>query len=540
MLLNHSAADAGLDIVDWVGKNPKTMEIAIDRALVRKGGLRAFMPLAWDTVQKPGSYRGNWHLDAINEHLQWVIEGQIKRLLIMCPPRHAKSMSTAVMAPAWSWIDRPHLKWLFASYAFPLAVRDSRLCRRILMSPWFQERWGDKFRITSDQNTKIRFDNDKHGYRLSTSVKAAVTGYGGSIVVCDDPHSVGEAESPAVRERTLEWWWESMQSRLDDPATGCFVVIGQRVHEQDLIGDIMRREGQDYTKLCLPAEFEPDHPQRWFRDPRKELGELLWPSHFNQKAIDKLKIALGPYAAAAQLSQRPAPRSGGFFKREWFTPVKVAPGDLDLVRGWDLAGSVKKITKSDPDWTATVQIGWSPARARWCITHAQRWREGPGDIRKIVHGLAVSDDIRYGDRMKTRLVQDPGQAGLAQIQSYLAMLGGFNVKSAPASGDKAVNAEPIAGQAQIGNVDYVLNDDWNKEFFDELASFPTGAHDDYVDALSAAFNELTGGRKGLTDFYAGEVLNRMEHDDAMRKKGAGFTQEITDDLGVAFNMQRPP
>ena len=73
-------------------------------------------------------------------------------------------------------------------------------CRRLIESPWYQQRWGDRFALTSDQNTKGRFDNNRSGYRLTTSVGGAVTGEGGDRIVCDDPHNVQEAESDSVRK----------------------------------------------------------------------------------------------------------------------------------------------------------------------------------------------------------------------------------------------------------------------------------------------------------------------------------------------------
>jgi hypothetical protein len=64
------------------------------------------------------------------------------------------------------------------------------LGRRLIESPWYQQRWADRFTLTSDQNTKGQFDNNRTGYRLSTSVGGASTGEGGDRIVCDDPHSV--------------------------------------------------------------------------------------------------------------------------------------------------------------------------------------------------------------------------------------------------------------------------------------------------------------------------------------------------------------
>jgi predicted phage terminase large subunit-like protein len=546
------AGFADQDLVSHIHAAPETVQIEIDRNLVKRFGLRAFTPLAWHTIEGI-EYQQNWHLDAIAEHLQAVIMGQITRLIIMVPPRHMKSTSLAIMAPAYSWTIKPHLKWLFASYAFNLSIRDSRKCRRVLTSTWYQRRWGDKFKFVHDQNTKIRFENDKQGYRLATSVDGQLTGEGGDIIAVDDPHNVREAESEATREATLAWWRESMSSRLNDPKRGAFILSQQRVHVRDLAGDAMARE-QGWTVLCLPARYESNHPQVYAFDPRKTDGELLWPERYGEKELTRLETALGAYAAAAQLQQRPSPREGGHFKRHWFDPWHgPLPGDMEWVRGLDLAASKKKITKADPDYSASVLIGWSPRAKYWIIAHAERYRESPGERNKRILHRAERDAAEFG-YVHIEVPQDPGSGGVEQAQSIVRMLAGFSVRAEPVTGDKVTRADPIAGQAQNGNVRYLPDDPargrvWNDEFFGELTSFPTGAHDDYVDALSIAFNKLTGGRSGLLDFYAGQIIERRAQEarekaerEALRSKGVTVIerQGITDLGAIYFKDGRPP
>lgn len=297
-----------------------------------------------------------------------------------------------------------------------------------------------------------------------------------------------------------------MSTRLNNSATGAFVVIQQRLHEHDVIGDVIKRhglvqDGGDYVYLCLPAEFEPDHPHRWFRDPRKEAGDLLWASHVPRKAVDNLKNALGPYAAAGQLQQRPSPREGGLFKRSWFKIEKVIPLDVTWARGWDLAATAAQTIKSDPDWTATVLCGWSRSTKRWYIADVERWREDPGNIQRILKAKAEQDVALDRLHVKIELPQDPGQAGKAQAQSMIRMLAGHDVRAIPQSGDKVVRSTPFASQAAGGFIS-VLDAEWTDMFLAELTGFPTAGHDDMVDAAASAFNRLTGGSTGLIEYYA--------------------------------------
>ena len=158
----------------------------IDRELAGRR-LAEFVRQAWGVVEPSTPFVPGWHIDAIIEHLEAVSHGQIRNLLINVPPRHMKSLLVSVFWPAWEWIRWPERRWLYSSYAATLSIRDSVKCRRLIESPWYQSGWGDRFALTSDQNTKGRFDNSRSGYRLSTSVGGAATGEGGDRVVCDDP-----------------------------------------------------------------------------------------------------------------------------------------------------------------------------------------------------------------------------------------------------------------------------------------------------------------------------------------------------------------
>jgi hypothetical protein len=285
----------------------------IDQELARRR-LREFVRQAWPIVEPSTPFVPGWHIDAIIEHLEAVSRGQIRNLLINVPPRHMKSLLVSVFWPAWEWIRWPERRWLYSSYAASLSIRDSVNCRRLIESPWYQRRWGRVFSLTSDQNTKGRFDNNRTGYRLTASVGGAVTGEGGDRIVCDDAHNVQEAESDSIRKSTVDWFDIVMSTRVNDPRTAAKVVVMQRCHQQDLSGHLLEQGGWEH--LCLPAEYEgpPCTTVIGWTDPRTEPGELLWPERFGRPEIDDLKRSLGSYAAAGQLQQRPSPAGGGVFK----------------------------------------------------------------------------------------------------------------------------------------------------------------------------------------------------------------------------------
>ena len=115
--------------------------------------LRTFIESAWPLVESAPFVPG-WHIDAVSEHLEAVTRGQIRNLLITIPPRHTKSTTVSVMWPCWEWIDHPERRWLFASYAESLAVRDNVRSRRLIQNDWYQTNWGDRFQFEGDQKRK--------------------------------------------------------------------------------------------------------------------------------------------------------------------------------------------------------------------------------------------------------------------------------------------------------------------------------------------------------------------------------------------------
>lgn len=300
-----------------------------------EGRLIDFVQGGWKYID-PNPYVHGWHLEAVAEHLEAVVRGEIRNLLINVPPRTSKSSITSVAFPAWVWAQRdtgplsgPQVQFLFASYSHSISMRDSVKTRRLVESPWYQDRWGDRFELTGDQNTKIRFETSKGGYRLATSTGGSLTGEGAAIIVCDDVHNAVEAESEVIRTGVLSWWDEALSTRLNDPKTGAFVVVMQRLHKNDLAGHILEHNRGDWAHLCLPMEYEPRMhcvTSIGWEDPRSEEGELLCPERFGPKEIQTLKIKLGPIGAAGQLQQRPQPKGGNIFKDEWWQPYDLPTG----------------------------------------------------------------------------------------------------------------------------------------------------------------------------------------------------------------------
>jgi len=509
-----------------------TKDDQIDRNLYERS-LIDFTAGGWKYVE-PKPFVSNWHIEAVCDHLEWVAEGEITRLLINIPPRHMKSRGANVFFPAWVWAQDPDpyipdlgkrrgqpflvqenkwkgpgVKFMHLSYDARLSMRDSIYCRQVIRSPWYQKYWGDRVTTNPAQDNKGRFDNMQGGYRLATSENGLITGEGGDIIIFDDPHNAREVDSDVVRDGTLKFWDESMPSRLNDQKRGVFIIIMQRLHERDLSGYILARE-LGWTHLCLPALYEAKHPYvfgcgfphrtdapnvstyKWkkgevWKDPRSE-GEPLWPALFPLDALQRIAKddEMSSHVAAGQLQQRPSAREGGMFKRDWFDIVNELPITAQgyKVRSWDLAGTAD--AKSDPDYSVGLLMARDPLTGIFYITDVIRKRLSPAGVEAAIKNTARTD----GYMVTVRLPQDPGQAGKFQVRTFVTMLAGFNVRIEPEENSKATRAESFAAQAEVGNVK-LLRGAWNEAFINEICAFDKGRFDDQVDAATGAYRVLS-------------------------------------------------
>lgn len=492
-------------IARWLG-TPE-LRIALDREEARRS-LIGFVRQAWPILEPGRTFVEGWPIGAIAEHLEAVTRGEIKRLLMNVPPGSMKSLLTRVFWPAWEWGPQGlgWVRYIGASYAEHLALRDNRRARLILNDPWFQQRWPDVY-LSADQRAKGRFENNHKGWMQATSVEGLGTGERGDRFIIDDPHNVKTAESEATRESTLHWFSEVVPSRLNSLKEGVIVVIMQRVHDRDVSGFILEKE-LGYEHLMIPMEYEPErkcYTSIGWQDPRERPGELMWPERFSAEDIARLKKELsawgGTFAIEGQLQQRPVPRGGGLFKKHWFKVVPATPaGGLRRVRAWDLAATVKE-GGGDPDYTVGILMALD-REGFYYIEDMVRLRDTP----EVVERAILSTASRDGYDVRIRLPQDPGQAGKAQISYLTRRLAGYHVDPERESGSKITRTEPFAAQVEAGNV-YLVDDHgsgWNDEFLNEVCRFPRADHDDTVDAATGAFRLLTFSPTGLLDHYERE------------------------------------
>ena len=463
--------------------------ISVEGELCRRS-LRHFARQAWRLIEPNTPFSGNWHIDAILDVLQAVVNGEILRVLINTPPRHGKSSLCSVIWLAWAWLVDPSLRLLTASYAMPLALRDANRSRRLIESTWYRDRWGDCFKLMSDQNAKGRFENDRTGLRIATSVGGSATGEGGDIILIDDPHKLEDAFSAAARQTAIDWYSSTISSRLNDQRTGRIVVIGQRIHEHDLSGHLI--ESGDYEHICLPAEYEPTHPFLWPDDPRTEPDELLWPQRIGPTELERLKRSLGPYAVAGQLQQRPAPADGGVFNPTWwqyYDPNSRLPRFDEIVASCDLAFT------GGPQSDYVVLQLWGVLGVEKYLLQQVRARMSFVQTLDEIEQLVASAKATY--RRPTTTLIEHAANGAAAHNVLRKRISSLILR--PPDGNKLQRAHAVAPQLAAGNVfvpgfkdpvngsfDRSKTPAWVQDLIHECASFPRAANDDQVDALAQA------------------------------------------------------
>lgn len=416
------------------------------------------------------SYEIGRHHKILAEALEDIAVGKKDRLMVFMPPRHGKSELVSVRFPAWYLGKNPSHRVILSSYAARLAERFGGLARNQLEDA----RYPYGSRVAQDTSAKGAWDIEgDRGGLIAAGVGGPITGFGGDLLIIDDPvKNREEAESSTYRDKVWEWYTSTAYTRLE--GRGAIVLVMTRWHEDDLAGRLLAEAdqgGDQWDVVSLPA--------------LNEQGEALWPERYGVERLARIRQAIGSYDWEALYQQRPSPLEGGVFKRSWFEVVDESPEGLTWSRYWDLAAS----TKESADYTASIAAARSAdgyiylrdmIRGRW---------EWP-DARRIMVQTMLSEP-------ETRQVVEEALHGLAALQELRRdeNIGGRIVlRGQRVDRDKLTRALAWAAHAEGGRVRLVRGG-WIGAFLDEITTFPNGAHDDQVDAASGAIAATSARRE---------------------------------------------
>lgn len=515
--------------------SPAILRDVVKNALLQKqaeSSLLAFTKQAWHIIEPGAEFRYNWHLEVIAEHLEAVHDGEIQNLLINIPPGTMKSILVSVMMSPWEWIHNDSLRYMGASYGEDLAIRDSMKARSIIGSRWYHERW-PHVGVSRRQDDKKKYELTGGGWRMATSVGGRGTGEHPDRKIVDDPHNVKKAESDTERSTALQWFDLTLGSRgvSRDAAT---IVVMQRLHERDLSGHILEGEDADnWVHLCIPMEYERGRTKSTvlgFKDPRKEEGELLWPSLYDAGKVTKLRKRLGEYGAAGQLQQRPSPAGGGILKIEhfqkwpWKTPLPVMEF---VVQSYDGAFTDKH--ENDP--CAGLALGIAQVGTRYCgfvLDVWEDWLTYPkfrdkviDDWRSSLYGGEPNNKLNKPRRADYLLIEEKAN-GLSLIQDLRngnVPANGYN----PGKADKVMRAHQVAPVLELDCI-YIPESrkepgqfvTWARGFVSRCEKFPKDEHDDVVDCFTQAI--ILCRDKGFFDMNFAEPDPIEERDYHAEKK----------------------
>lgn len=413
----------------------------------------------------------NWHIRAIAHRLEGVTEGSVKRLIITQPPRSLKSICTSVAYVAWRLGQDPSLRFICVSYSQDLADKLAEQFRSVVSRTWYRELFPG-MRIKRD--TAHELTTTRGGGRYATSTGGTLTGRGADLIIIDDPMKAADALSEIERRKTIDWFRNTLITRLNDKKAGAIILVMQRLHEEDLAGHLYEDGGWDCLDLpaiAIDREEIPIGPQKTHV---RLVGDILHPEREGPEQLEQMKRSLGSLAFSAQYQQRPTPLEGNLVKRDWFRTYDTPPSGQSarIVQSWDVAGS----TGEDRDYS--VCTTWAVQNKNFYLLDVWRGRlEIPQLKRKII---ALQRHHQAG-----RVLIEKAGLGLGLCQDLRDDTSvSFNPITVKPVGDKLTRFEAQTSKIEAGQVLIPKEAPWLATFLNEILAFPNGRHDDQVDSVS--------------------------------------------------------
>lgn len=275
------------------------------------------------------------HVITICKALTETVTGDVTRLMINVPPRHGKT-EMLIHYVAWTMAKYPDSKFLYLSYGKQLAAKQTHIIRQIMSFPEYRALFGVE--ICKDSSAKDNFKTTQGGEVYAAGADGAITGNGagiqnclrfGGAIIIDDIHKPKEALSDTIRESIHDWYYNTVYpSRLNSPTRTPIIFLGQRVHEDDLPGRLIKESREGEWKLIKLKALD-------------SRNRVLNPNMFTTDILlDHKKKS--PYEFSAQYQQEPQPAGGGLFKEEWFPLLDIEPDFISTFITADTAETTKE------------------------------------------------------------------------------------------------------------------------------------------------------------------------------------------------------
>jgi predicted phage terminase large subunit-like protein len=419
------------------------------------------------------------HHARMAEAFERVARGECKRLIINMPPRHTKSEFASYLLPAWFLGKYPHKKVIQASHTAELAVGFGRKVRNLVDSDVYRSIFPD-LNLQSDSKAAGRWNTSKGGDYFAIGVGGAVTGKGADVLIIDDPHSEQEAAlaqvNPDIYDKVYEWYTSGPRQRLQPG--GAIVIVMTRWSLRDLTGQVIKsataRGGDDWEVIEFPAIMPSGNP--------------LWPEFWSLDELSKLRQELPNSKWMAQYQQQPTSEQSAIVKREWWKIwEKEDPPPCDyILQTWDTA--FEKNTRADFSACTTWGIWYNPDdndQPNIILLNSFKERMEWVELKKTAFQ-------HYKDWEPDSILIEKKATGAPLIYEFRAM--GIPAQEfTPGKGqDKISRLNAVSDLIASGKV-WVPQTRWAEELVDEVASFPSGEHDDLVDATTLALMRFRQG-----------------------------------------------
>ncbi len=412
-------------------------------------------------------------VQALIEHRLFNEDGErIQILIIQVPPQHGKSQSVTETLPSFYLGKYPKKRVIEVSYGDDLAQKFGRRNKEKI------EKYGKKLfniQISKKTASATEFElSNNIGSMISRGIMSGITGQPGDLIIIDDPvKNKQEAYSESYRDRMWDEWLFSIKTRLS--AEGVVILIQTRWHEDDLAGRMIKAEGKKVMAINLPCEAEEnDILGREKGDPLfPEIGkDKKWLEDFKKTYLE----SDGSQAWNALFQGRPSAQEGNMLKRDWWKRYSSLPRIMYKVISVDAA--VKE--KETSDYTS-IQVWGKSGVGMYLIDRFKKQMNFPDTLKAIEQMKGKHPDVN------AIYIED--KANGSPIIQVLREKMGCIIPINPI-GDKVYRVNSIIGSIESGNCYVPDMAEFTDDFIDECASFPNGAHDDDVDAMSQAILKL--------------------------------------------------
>lgn len=443
----------------------------------------------------------NWHIKYLCDKLQEVAERVVKgeerdkHLLINVPPRTLKSELVNVFLSSYLWTLKDDIQIISSSYSASLSTGLSVQARRLILSDWYKKHF-PYVELSIDQKQKTKYSTPNGGLRYSTSTGGTVTGMGGDVIIIDDPQNPQEARSDKERDNANRFFNETLRSRLNNPDKGVFIIIMQRLHENDLTGNILENDRDNWEHISLPAELSNNVIPSDLKEFYKE--GLLFPQRLSLSVLNGFKIGLGSYGYSGQYMQLPSPADGGIIKRDWFriqrsifdkNGKELLLNDLT----WNFYLDTAYTEKQNNDPSALLAAAWYDNNLY--IRQVESVRLEFPELCKYIPQFVQSNGYTNSSRIKI----EPKASGKSVVQQLKQTTGLNILEDKPPTQDKVSRANGVSPFIESGRV-ILLEGRYIDSFLEQCASFPNGNHDDEVDVLVMAIENETTRKKSIRAF----------------------------------------